>query len=343
MIENISSLLFYPFEKQQIPYPDRCSKTLFWNAQYVSAIENFKNFDCLQSFKPYAEIWEAHNKKVWTELAPNIAYKNIFCILPQQKDAALYMIASSFRALEEDGLLLCVAANNAGGKNIEKWMKELGTDPSSLSKSKCRIVWAHNNNINQEKIDLYIKKASQQKIDMNGQEFTTQPGIFGWDKIDKGSQLLLENLPSDLKGIGADFGCGYGYLSFEILKNNPKIKKLYALEANHDALSCAQENLRQYEGDVDIEYGWVDLKQPQEGIESLDWIVMNPPFHEGKKTDENAGLAFITQAVKVLKKEGVLYMVANAHLPYEKTLEKLFSSVTKTCEEQGYKIFIARK
>lgn len=341
MTENISSLLFYPFEKEQIAFPDIEFKTLFWGAQYFHGVKKFKNIDCVQSFKLDADSWLAQGVKVNPELPQKTRYQNIFCALPKQKEQALYMLAQSFNHLEESGLLVAVAANDAGGKKIESWMRELGVSPISLSKSKCRIVWVYKGKIDQKKIDAYIEGGSVQKIQMGGTYFISQSGIFGWNKIDKGSQLLIQKVPFKLEGTGADFGCGYGYLSHQILKNHTNIDKLYALDADYNALCCVKKNLAQYS--VDIEYNWADLTKPQENIDNLNWIVMNPPFHQGKQTKNEVGYNFIAQAAVCLKKGGILYMVANAHLPYEKLLTKLFSNVDKICEEQGYKIFIAQK
>jgi 16S rRNA (guanine1207-N2)-methyltransferase len=70
---------------------------------------------------------------------------------------------------------------------------------------------------------------------------------------------------------------------------------------------------------------------------------MNPPFHEGKATKDIIGQNFVTSAHHSLKKGGILYMVSNLHLPYEKIMESTFAKVHKICEEQGYKIFEAHK
>ncbi len=343
MNENISSLLFYPFDKEQIAYPNYDAKTLFWGAQYFYGIEKFKNIDCVQSFKPDAALWEGHGIKIQSELLQQERYQNIFCHLPKQKESALYMLAQSLDYLEDNGLLVAVAANDAGGKKIESWMKELGANPTSLSKSKCRIVWAYKNTRDQQKIDFYISKGAQQNMNIDGLNFMSQPGIFGWDKIDKGSKLLIQNLPPKLEGKGADFGCGYGYLSSQVLKKHTNINKLYALDADYNALQCAKKNLAHYQENIDIEYDWVDLTVPQKDLRNLDWIVMNPPFHEGKQAKNEVGHNFIKQAAQCLKKSGSLYMVANSHLPYEKLLDKLFSNVHKVSEEQGYKIFVVQK
>ena len=342
MSKNISSLLFYPFEKGQLDDFNFEAKTLFWNAQYFPDMMQFGNHIAVQSFKADADILENYKVKNSPEFIDG-KYKNIFCVLPKQKEASFYMLARCLDALEDSGLLMAVAANDAGGKNIEKWLKQLGVNPTSLSKNKCRIVWAYKNEINQEKIEHYIDQGSPKNINVQDYIFTTQVGIFGWNKIDKGSQILTQYLPDNLSGIGADFGCGYGYLSDMLLQKSPKIKKLYMLEADYNALECAKINLKKYEDNFDLHYDWIDLTQEKNIPKNLDWIVMNPPFHEGKKANNVIGVDFIVNASNALKKNGRLYMVANVHLPYDKTLEYNFSTVEKLYEENGFKVFVATK
>lgn len=343
MINNISSLLFYPFEKEQIQDIEPHSKILFWNLEYCPEVKNYNNSDCVQSFKPYADIFTQAGIASQNTLNLTEKYAAVFCVLPKQKEAALYMMAQSFDLLIDDGLLVCVAANDAGGKNIEKWMTIFGANPSSLSKSKCRICWANKQNINQDILKEYRQKGARQTYNMEGTDYKTQAGIYGWQKIDKGSKILVEHLPLDLKGVGADFGCGYGYLLCEILRQNEKIKKIFALEADYNALICAQENLKFCADKIEIDFQWADLTKRQPALNGLDWIIMNPPFHEGKKEDKNIGKKFIVTAKESLKKKGVLYMVANAHLPYEKILEDNFEDVQKIYEGQGFKIYRAQK
>ena len=343
MKDNISSLLFYPFEKGQIELLDFAAKTLFWNLQYVSNSRDFSNLDVRHYFKPDAQIWEEYGFRMQHQLDETDKYQNVFCTLPQQKDATRYMIAQSLQHLLPAGLLVCVAANDAGGKQIESWFKECGLTPYSLSKSKCRIVWAYNENSDIAQIEVYDKNGALRQIEKQTYSFTTQPGIFGWDKIDKGSALLIEKIENSLSGVGADFGCGYGYLSSELLKGHPDISKLYALEADYNALNCAKENLRHVSGDTDIIYQWADLTVIDKAISNLDWIVMNPPFHAGKNTRNDIGLSFIENAHASLRNKGWLYMVANIHLPYEKSLRRLFASCDTICEENGFKVLICQK
>jgi 16S rRNA (guanine1207-N2)-methyltransferase len=146
-----------------------------------------------------------------------------------------------------------------------------------------------------------------------------------------------------LKGTGADFGCGYGYLSREIAEAENGIKKLYAIDADYHALACCRKNLKPCEDKMSIEYLWADLNKKPFEISNLDWVIMNPPFHDGKKTDIAAGQNFIQSAAASLRKGGRLYMVANAHLPYENILRREFSDMEKIIEKQGFKVIFAEK
>jgi len=343
MKDNISSLLFHPFEKGQISPLDLTAKTLFWNLQYIAHSRDFSNLDVRHHFKPEAQIWKDQDFTIQHQLNGKDLYQNIFCTLPQQKDAARYMIAQSLKHLVPSGLLICVAANDAGGKKIESWFKECGLTPHSLSKSKCRIVWTYNKGSDSVQIEAYNKNGAPRQIEKNTYNFTTQPGIFGWDKIDKGSALLIEKIKTSLSGAGADFGCGYGYLSSELLKNHPNISKLCALEADYNALNCAKENLQPLAENTDVIYQWTDLTVIDNNISNLDWIMMNPPFHAGKSTRHDVGLSFIETAYASLRKRGHLYMVANIHLPYEKSLRRLFASCNTVCEENGFKVLVCQK
>jgi 16S rRNA (guanine1207-N2)-methyltransferase len=86
---------------------------------------------------------------------------------------------------------------------------------------------------------------------------------------------------------------------------------------------------------------WEDLRRLPPDLPRLDFIVMNPPFHEGKKTLPEAGQAFIKTASQALKPNGALYMVANTHLPYEAALAQSFKNVKPLAVEKGFKVIHA--
>ena len=75
----------------------------------------------------------------------------------------------------------------------------------------------------------------------------------------------------------------------------------------------------------------------------LDFIVTNPPFHDGGAEDKRLGQNFIRQAAAMLKKGGVLWLVANRHLPYEADINEAFKRVRMAADAGGYKVFEAIK
>ncbi len=247
-------------------------------------------------------------------------------------------MAQRFDALEEGGVLVCMAGNNENGKRLKKWFESFGVSAQSESKQKQRIVWAYKKDIDKNVIDEYLNKYGIQQVVSNGLNFTTKPGIYGWNKIDNGSQLLSNRLPENLKGYGADFGCGYGFLSLSVANKN--IKLLDLIDADYNAIQCAKENLK--DAQCQVSFMHIDLVRTVPG-KKYDFIVMNPPFHQGKNTDTDVGLKFIENAARSLKANGMLYMVANNFLPYEKVLEKNFKSVEKIVEQNGFKVLFATK
>jgi 16S rRNA (guanine1207-N2)-methyltransferase len=161
--------------------------------------------------------------------------------------------------------------------------------------------------------------------------------VFSWDRPDPGSARLLEVLPA-LHGEGADLGCGIGLLARAVLIS-PKVTALTCADIDGRAVACAEHNL----DDARAKVVWADLRRPLEDLTDLDFVVMNPPFHEGGMENQALGVAFIETAAKMLGKRGVCWLVANRHLPYEAALAKAFETVSVRGDAGGYKIFEARK
>ena len=297
--------------------------------------------DVWQPFKPLADGLAGLNRLGHIPSDP--LYDLVLVDIPKQVDEAKFWMASALYALKPDGILVLAAANDANGNRLSKWVRDLGLAGDSDSRNKSRIVVTHRPEALSPLVSEWFDNGKKQKVETgDGYSFLSQPGVFGWNKIDDGSRLLSQKIPSGLGGIGADFGAGTGYLSARILLSCPDVKTLYVAEADARALECARENLENVRQDRTLEFLWADLTKPA-ALPALDFIVMNPPFHHGKKTDPHIGLSFIATAAHHLKKNGKLYVVANAHLPYEQSLRSAFSSVRLLAEEQGFKIYEAQR
>jgi 16S rRNA (guanine1207-N2)-methyltransferase len=147
-------------------------------------------------------------------------------------------------------------------------------------------------------------------------------------------------LPRTLSGRAADLGAGWGYLSEHILRECPEVRVLDLFEADRRALEAARRTLTPMIGARRVNFRLADVTAGV-GAALYNFVVMNPPFHEGRASDPFLGLRFIGAAAAALRPEGELWMVANRNLPYEAPLEELFETVEKLTEEQGFKIFRA--
>lgn len=184
-------------------------------------------------------------------------------------------------------------------------------------------------------VEAAIDAGSLQRVDALA--LYSQPGIFSWNRIDLGTEALLAcMLP--LAGRGADFGCGTGIIARRVLES-PEVSELSLLDIDRRAISAARLNIT----DPRARFLWADLKEGAHGLSDLDFVVSNPPFHDGGLEDRRLGQLFIARAAEVLKPEGIFWLTANRHLPYEGMLEKSFRAVALVSEIQGYKVLEARK
>lgn len=302
-------------------------KTLFLNARFTENLD--RDVQCQQFFYPLAKELEGQGFSVSPNMPDDTYTQIIFMGSKNVLETTLYIRAAHVR-LTESGRLICAAGNKEGGTRLKRLCQDNGFDIlDEISKNKMRIVIA-------QKAKAAIADDGFSLTPVCDGAYHSIPGLFGWDKIDAGSQLLLEHIPSDLSGHIADFGCGYGYLSAEIMRKCKNIGEISGYDADYRALYAFQSNIT----DKNIFY-WDNLTHYDVKRGPFDAIVMNPPFHQDKTTDVEIGQSFIKSAARALKPKGVLYMVSNAHLPYEKVLEQAFQSVEKLAEERGFKVYKA--
>mgnify|MGYP005850687391 CR=1 FL=1 len=162
--------------------------------------------------------------------------------------------------------------------------------------------------------------------------FVTRPAAFSADGIDPGSAALAAALPGKLPARVADLGAGWGYLAAEVLKRED-VDEVHLVEAEHDALEAARVNI----GDPRARFHWADATRFTPDVR-FGAVVMNPPFHSGREADPGLGRAFIAAAARMLLPSGTLWMVANRHLPYERTLAGLFREVVELPGPPAYKL-----
>ncbi|QRE75841.1 class I SAM-dependent methyltransferase [Methylobacterium aquaticum] len=267
------------------------------------------------------------------ELAPG-SLPGLTMLAPPGTLERRHVLALAMRALAPGASLTVLAPKDRGGSRLARELSGFGCRLDESAKSHHRIVRTVRPDA-PTGLDEAISEGAPRRDD--GLGLWTQPGIFSWNRIDPGTALLIETMPP-LSGRGADLGCGLGILAHAVLAS-PKVTALALVDNDRRAVEASRRNV----DDPRVTVTWADARDAGAVPERLDFVVMNPPFHDGGAEDRTLGQAFIRRAAAALRPGGTLWLTANTHLPYEATLGEVFKEVTQRASGHGYKIHEARK
>jgi 16S rRNA (guanine1207-N2)-methyltransferase len=245
-----------------------------------------------------------------------------------------YAIALALRALAPGGALTALAPKDQGGTRLRKELQAFGCSVEETARRHHRIVTCARP-ADVTGIDQALLNGGPQLVpDL---ALWSQPGVFSWDRIDPGTALLIEHLPA-LSGRGADFGSGIGILARAVLQS-AKVVHMSLVDNDRRAIEAAKRNI----DDPRIRLLWADLRDPAPELAELDFVVMNAPFHDAGTEDKALALGFVKRAAEVLRKDGVCWLTANRHLPYEAVMQAHFKRADLKIETGGYKIYETRR
>lgn len=265
---------------------------------------------------------------------PDQSLDHLTILAPPGTVERRYVLAQGLRALKVGGTMTVLAPKAKGGSRLAKELKAFGLEVAEDARRHHRICDV----VRTEGLDLDEALAAGAPRLSPELGLWTQPGVFSWDRIDPGTALLLGRLPAQV-GAGADLGCGLGLLAHGVLAS-PAVTRLTLIDIDRRAVECARRNVNEPRAEV----VWADVRLGAAGLKDLDFVVMNPPFHDGGAEDRALGAAFIAAAAQALRSGGKLLMVANRHLPYEAALRDSFGTKVKLLvEEGGYKLYEARR
>lgn len=294
-----------------------------------NALTRFSQLDC-----KFASHYVADNEQV---------HDLVLIAFPKSKAELAYTLAMIAPVIDQNTFILVVGENKSGIKTINK----LATDYIELTVKQDAARHCILYSIRHSQIGATFNLEdwfSYYPLQLNGVEkqIAALPGVFSQQGLDKGTKVLLENLPdasnTSIQGKVLDFGCGAGVISLALACHYDNLV-LTLLDVSALAVTSSKKTM-------DIN-GIAATVIASDGLtevnEKFDTIVSNPPFHQGLKTHYAATETFLAAAKQYLKAKGNLLVVANSFLKYQPIIDDNFATNGQLAKDNGFTVYLAQK
>lgn len=172
-------------------------------------------------------------------------------------------------------------------------------------------------------------------------QFFSKPGLFGWQKRDRGSALLWEQAAPRLQASGAstllDLGCGYGYLG--LMTHRLPLKRRVLTDNNAAALAMAAYNAEHNGIPAEV----IGADCGERITDTFDAVLCNPPFHQGFGVSGDLTDRFLRSTHTHLTPNGRAWFVVNRFIPLEQKARGLFTHAEVLADRDGFKVIELRR
>ena len=170
-------------------------------------------------------------------------------------------------------------------------------------------------------------------------KYNADNGVFSKDRVDFGTNVLLNALPNIEDGKKVlDVGCGYGVIGIALAKSNPKII-VEMIDVNERAVNLVKENIK-LNG---LKNANAYLSNLYENVnDSFDYIISNPPIRAGKDVVHGV----VVNGYDHLNTGGVVIVVIQKKQgapSLEKKMEEIYGNVETLDKKNGYFVLLSRK
>lgn len=210
---------------------------------------------------------------------------------------------------------------------LELFERILGTTTTSLAKKKARLIFC------EPQPERWLGQ-SPYPSQYTAAEFPFAihncANVFSRSGLDIGTRFLLEHFPQlpDARTI-IDLGCGNGLLGIQAQHLHPQAE-VHWVDESYMAVESARLNgaAAQACGFISPTCGQMHfhVNNSLVGMDSnqADLVVNNPPFHQQTVIGDHIAWQMFTDAKRVLRTGGELWVVGNRHLDYHLKLKRLF-------------------
>jgi 16S rRNA (guanine1207-N2)-methyltransferase len=263
-----------------------------------------------------------------------------FDALPDRIDTVVMKVPKSLALLEDqlhriaphlDGKTAVVAGamtKHIHMSTLELFAKIIGPTRTSLAEKKARLIFCEPDPNLQRPPNPWPMTYT---MSPGNEVVTNHAGVFAAERLDAGTRLLLEHLPSrgGPKRI-VDLGCGNGLLGVRAAIANPEAEITF-IDESYRAVASAEATFRANLG-VDrtahfvVGNGLFDLGNGEPAKVGFDVVLNNPPFHENHAISDATAWQMFVESRDALRPGGELWVVGNRHLGYQAKLTRLFGN-----------------
>lgn len=259
----------------------------------------------------------------------------IYYRVSKEKAVVNHVINQASRLLKSGGELVLIGAKNEGTKTYyDKARKLLGQgELNKLGKGGfCGVV------TRQGEAGELLDDRDYRQLRPIFDDFISKPGLFGWDKLDQGSQFLAGYFDQIWPQLSTerprvlDLGCGYGYLSARAHQHG--VDSILATDNNAAAVIACQQNFNRLaiKGSVVAD----DCAASQD--ERFDLVLCNPPFHQGFAVEGELTDRFLARAARLTARNGMALFVTNMFIPLERKAKGVFAGVDTFADNGSFKL-----
>jgi len=169
--------------------------------------------------------------------------------------------------------------------------------------------------------------------------FRTDAGVFSGDKIDRGTELLIEAIEIGPCELILDLGCGYGAIGI-VAARLSEGGHVILTDVNERAVALARKNVAANGvGNAEVRSG--SLFEPVTGM-AFDHILCNPPIRAGRQVVDR----IVADAPQHLLEGGRLWLVARTRQGADSLRQRMahaFGTAEIVKRGSGFKVLRATK
>lgn len=278
---------------------------------------------------------------VWSTEEPYDTPELVVLRIPKQRSLFEYQLSALARLLPQRTTILAAGMDKHLSRHTAAILEHyIGPTQRHRGQRKARLFSA----VRDERCAREYNGTATYHCEKLNADVCGLANVYSRDKLDIGTRFLLEELPESANAETLiDLACGNGILGLVALKRGIA-KNIVFCDESVMALRSARlnagqifpqeaENISFHLGDGLLEY----RKKPAQ------LILCNPPFHLQHTIDDFAGRHLLSQCSKHLQPGGQLYVVANRHLDYVRSLRHDFGRVEKFACNAKFNIVFAQK